>query len=53
MSSDTLAVCPANAPEKTRAVRRVFLSARSRVSLAGLEVVGVEGIGDLARRLAA
>jgi DNA repair protein RadA/Sms len=33
--------------------RRVFLSARSRVSLAGLEVVGVDGIGDLARRLAA
>jgi DNA repair protein RadA/Sms len=33
--------------------RRAFLSARSRVSLPGLEVVGVEGIGDLARRLAA
>src|SRR5690349_5314683 len=33
--------------------RRAFLSARSRVSLPGLDVVGVEGIGDLARRLAA
>jgi DNA repair protein RadA/Sms len=33
--------------------RRVFVSARSRVSLAGLEVVGMDGIGDLARRLAA
>jgi DNA repair protein RadA/Sms len=33
--------------------RRVFLSARSRVSVPGLDVVGVEGIGDLARRLAA
>lgn len=33
--------------------RRAFLSARSRVSLPGLDVIGVEGIGDLARRLAA
>lgn len=33
--------------------RRAFLSARSRVNLPGLDVVGVEGIGDLARRLAA
>jgi predicted ATP-dependent serine protease len=33
--------------------RRVFLSARSRVSLPGLDVVGMDGIGDLARRLAA
>jgi DNA repair protein RadA/Sms len=33
--------------------RRAFLSARSRVSLSGLDVVGVDGIGDLARRLAA
>ncbi len=33
--------------------RRVFVSARSRLSLAGLEVIGVDGIGDLARRLAA
>ncbi|HXI66283.1 MAG TPA: magnesium chelatase domain-containing protein, partial [Gemmatimonadales bacterium] len=33
--------------------RRVFLSARSRVNVPGLDVVGVEGIGDLARRLAA
>jgi DNA repair protein RadA/Sms len=32
---------------------RVFLSARSRGSAAGLDVVAVEGIGDLARRLAA
>jgi len=28
MSSDTLAVCPATTPEKTRALGRVFLSAR-------------------------
>ena len=33
--------------------RRAFLSARLRVSLPGLDVVGVERIGDLARRLAA
>ena len=33
--------------------RRVFLSARSRVTVPGLDVVGVDGIGDLARRLAA
>ena len=35
--------------------RRAFLSTRSRVSLpgGGLEVVGMDGIGDLARRLAA
>ncbi|HYK83123.1 MAG TPA: DNA repair protein RadA [Gemmatimonadales bacterium] len=33
--------------------RRVFLSARSRVGVAGLEVVGMDGIGELARRLAA
>ncbi|HXL51499.1 MAG TPA: DNA repair protein RadA [Gemmatimonadales bacterium] len=33
--------------------RRVFLSARSRVSLPGLDLVGVDGIGELARRLAA
>ncbi len=33
--------------------RRVFLSARSRVSLPGLELVGMDGIGELARRLAA
>src|SRR5207248_3105214 len=33
--------------------RRVFLSARSRVSLPGLDLVGMDGIGDLARRLAA
>lgn len=33
--------------------RRVFLSARSRVTVAGLEVIGMDGIGDLARRLAA
>jgi len=33
--------------------RRVFLSARSRVTLPGLDLVGVDGIGDLARRLAA
>ncbi|MGH7548653.1 MAG: DNA repair protein RadA [Gemmatimonadales bacterium] len=33
--------------------RRVFLSARSRVSIAGLEAVGMEGIGELADRLAA
>ncbi|PYP15115.1 MAG: DNA repair protein RadA [Gemmatimonadetes bacterium] len=32
---------------------RVFLSARSRGSAAGLDVVAVDGIGDLARRLAA
>ena len=33
--------------------RRAFVSARARVSLAGLDVIGVDGIGDLARRLAA
>ncbi|HXH63223.1 MAG TPA: DNA repair protein RadA [Gemmatimonadales bacterium] len=33
--------------------RRVFLSARSKVRVEGLEVVGLEGIGELARRLAA
>ncbi|HEY3279216.1 MAG TPA: DNA repair protein RadA [Gemmatimonadales bacterium] len=33
--------------------RRAFLSARSRVAPAGLDVVGLEGIGELARRLAA
>ncbi len=33
--------------------RRVFLSARSRVAPDGLDVVGLEGIGELARRLAA
>jgi DNA repair protein RadA/Sms len=33
--------------------RRVFLSARSRVSGAGVDVVGLEGIHDLARRFAA
>src|SRR5213082_4215506 len=33
--------------------RRVFLSARSRASVADLDVVGVDGIGELARRLAA
>jgi DNA repair protein RadA/Sms len=32
--------------------RRVFLSSRSRVS-SGLEVVGIEHVGELARRLAA
>jgi DNA repair protein RadA/Sms len=33
--------------------RRVFLSARSRVIGAGVDLVGLEGIHDLARRLAA
>jgi len=33
--------------------RRVFLSARSRLAGAGLDVVGLENIGELARRLAA
>ena len=33
--------------------RRVFCSARSRVTPEGLAVVGLEGIGELARRLAA
>ena len=33
--------------------RRAFLSTRSRVTLPGLDVVAVDGIGDLARRLAA
>lgn len=33
--------------------RRVFLSARSRVAAGALEVVGMEGIDELARRLAA
>src|SRR5204862_866944 len=36
-----------------RGFRRVFVSARSRVSLPGLELVGMDGIGELARRLAA
>ena len=33
--------------------RRVFASARARVCVPGLEVVGVDGIGELARHLAA
>ena len=33
--------------------RRVFLSARSRLAASGLDVVGLENIGELARRLAA
>jgi DNA repair protein RadA/Sms len=33
--------------------RRVFLSSRSRVAPDGLDVVGLDGIGELARRLAA
>jgi len=33
--------------------RRVFASARARVRVPGLEVVGVDGIGELARHLAA
>ena len=33
--------------------RRVFLSARSRVAPQGLEMIGLEGIDELARRLAA
>src|SRR5437868_4997555 len=33
--------------------RRAFLSARSRVTLPGLDVIAVDGIGDLARRFAA
>ena len=33
--------------------RRVFLSARSRLAAGGLDVVGLENIGELARRLAA
>ncbi|MEX2155890.1 MAG: DNA repair protein RadA [Gemmatimonadales bacterium] len=33
--------------------RRVFLSARSRGAVSGIEVIGLEGIGELARRLAA
>ncbi len=33
--------------------RRVFASARARVHVPGLEVVGVDGIGELARHLAA
>jgi DNA repair protein RadA/Sms len=33
--------------------RRAFLSSRSRVASEGIEVVGVEGIGELARRFAA
>jgi DNA repair protein RadA/Sms len=33
--------------------RRVFVSARTRGAPEGLEVVGLEGIGELARRLAA
>src|SRR6267154_1043483 len=33
--------------------RRVFLSARSRGTAGDLEIIGLEGIGELARRLAA
>ena len=33
--------------------RRVFLSARSRAPVPGLDVIGMEGVSDLARRLAA
>jgi DNA repair protein RadA/Sms len=33
--------------------RRVFLSARSRGAVSDLEVIGLEGIGELTRRLAA
>jgi DNA repair protein RadA/Sms len=33
--------------------RRAFVSTRSRVSLSGLEVVGIDGIHELARRLTA
>ena len=33
--------------------RRAFLSTRSRLGVTGLEVVGMDGIGELARRLAA
>jgi DNA repair protein RadA/Sms len=33
--------------------RRVFLSARSRAPAPGLDVIGMEGVSDLARRLAA
>ena len=33
--------------------RRAFLSARSRVTLPGLDVIAVDGIGDLTRRFAA
>src|SRR5205085_1526917 len=33
--------------------RRAFLSARSRVTLPGVDVIAVDGIGDLARRFAA
>jgi DNA repair protein RadA/Sms len=33
--------------------RRVYLSARARVRVEGLDVIGLEGIGELARRLAA
>jgi len=33
--------------------RRIFLSSRSRVRSSGLELVGLEGIGELGRRLAA
>jgi DNA repair protein RadA/Sms len=33
--------------------RRAFVSARARISAAGIETVGLEGIGELAQRLAA
>jgi len=33
--------------------RRAFVSARGRVAVAGIELVGLEGIGELAQRLAA
>jgi DNA repair protein RadA/Sms len=33
--------------------RRAFVSSRSKTTAAGIEVVGLEGIGDLAPRLAA
>src|SRR5213082_3259127 len=33
--------------------RRAFLSARSRVTLPGVDVIAVDGIGDFARRFAA
>jgi DNA repair protein RadA/Sms len=33
--------------------RRAFVSARSRVRVEGIEVIGMDGIGELARRLAA
>jgi DNA repair protein RadA/Sms len=52
-------VRPATAVERRLAeaerqgFRRAFLSARTSVRAAGVEVVGLEGIGDLGRRLAA